>query len=238
MDAVVDDVAATPKQQYDGAFVDPEDAFPEDPPAPEPGAEPEAEGEAGVSRATRLKTAKFLILQCDKLQATIFTMFGAKGHADEFRWTAEDRREMADALADGIPENWNIDWWMKLALLMTIATGANVVRLQEIKEQKRLAEAAEAARKAEEEAQAMEPPVEALQAKREQRREARAAAQAPPDGPITTDMAAPPAVTACEECGGPAPAGKRFCGSACAGRYGVRKREANKAKKSANAKKG
>jgi hypothetical protein len=172
MDAAVNAAAQSEKQQYEHSFTDPE--VPVDEPLPE---EP---GNMGAK--ARRATAKMLMLMADRAQAGIFTLFGAKGHSEDFRFNKEDRVEMAGYLEEGLPEDFKLPWWVPFFIMFFTQIGVNVGKLQEIRAAKRLEAEAEAKKKrAEQQAeQAQEEKVrEAYERKRAEREErVRAAVEA------------------------------------------------------------
>lgn len=206
MDAMVEAAAAQPKQQYDHVHVDPEaDADVID---PEAGPVPTE----AMTRKMRLATANFIMLQVDRAQAGIFTLFGAPGHSDDFRWNKDDRKEMAEYLEEGLPADFTLPWWVKLTIAAGTATGANVATLKAIKAEKRKAEEEAKAAKAREAQEAdadrqTDLAREAYRARREERAERTAAATG----------------GACEECGEPTQGANRFCSAKCRARNNGRK---------------
>jgi flagellar biosynthesis GTPase FlhF len=170
MDALIDRVGATPKQQYEGVHVDPEAGLDQGP-APETS--------AGVAMGIQAKsaTAKALMLMLDRAQAGVLTLFGAKGRADDFRFNVRDREEMAGYLEQGIPDNFKLPWYIPFLVLFIVAMAANVAKLQDIKAEARKLEEAEKAKQrqaAKEEQRAIEEEEgarEALRNKRQERQE-------------------------------------------------------------------
>ena len=92
MDAMIEETAGTPKQQYDAAFTDPD--IP-----PVEGQQPTGAAQAKAKRAA----ANMLMLMIDRAQAGVFTLFGAKGHGDDFRFNKADRSPDVDRLVASNP---------------------------------------------------------------------------------------------------------------------------------------
>lgn len=166
IDAMIDDAASTPKQQYENAYVDPD--------IPEPGEEQGAEGEGNVSAAARRATAKAIMLMLDRGQAGVFTLFGAKGHSEDFRFNAEDRREMSVYLEEGLPANFRLPWYVPFSILFFTQIGVNVAKLQEVRAAKKQEEEVIARAKREQQRQEEEERAKVQQAY-ERKREAREA---------------------------------------------------------------
>lgn len=218
MDSMIDETAAAPKQQYARAHVDPEAAIAAEDAQHEPPVDAAAQPTAAMSYRARLATSKFIMLQVDRLQASVFTLFGAKGHADDFRWNKEDRLEMAEYLEEGLPPDFSLPWYAKLGVAVATSTGANISKLQAIKEEKRLQAAQEEAQRNKEAREAAQADEDAaLKAKFNARREARNTPapemdfrnEEEPDG--------------CEECGEPTQGTNRFCGAKCRARANGRR---------------
>ena len=81
MEQLIDDVKATPTQAYEPTWKAPEMDVPEG------GADPavqEASAKVAMQAQARLRAAGFIMSCTDRLQAWVFTWFGAKGHQEDF----------------------------------------------------------------------------------------------------------------------------------------------------------
>lgn len=219
MDGMIDEASGTPKQQYDHVHVDPEIEL---------GIGDEPPPTAAMGARARRATAEALMMMADRAQAGIFTLFGAKGHAEDFRFSKADRVEMVTHLAEGIPDNWQLPWWVPFSVLFSVALGGNVTKLQEIKAEKRRVAEEERNRKAREDraAREQEEQLAQLREQRDARRQATAQRQPPPPQPATP---APPAELdptgpVCEECKAVNTVnGNRFCRAKCRAKANGRK---------------
>ncbi len=220
MDGMIDEASGTQKQQYDRVFVDPETEL---------GVDDPMQPTAAMGARARRATAEALMMMADRAQAGIFTLFGAKGHADDFRFSKADRAEMVTHLADGIPDNWQLPWWVPFSVLFSVALGGNFTKLQEIKAEKKRVAEEERNRKAREEREAsqQDQQLQDLRQQRDERRQANTRRTAPappqpaaPSSPADFDPNAP----VCEECQVVNTVnGNRFCSAKCRGQANGRK---------------
>jgi hypothetical protein len=128
MDSLIDEASGKPKQQYDAAFVDPEEGLADEMPPP---------GGRAMGEKARRATAGAIMLIADRAQAGLFAFFGARGRSDDFRFSKADRAEMVGYLTEGIPDDWELPWWVPFGMVFGMATGANFTKLQEIKAEKK-----------------------------------------------------------------------------------------------------
>ena len=170
MDAYIDEVGATPKQDYDQTWTPP--VTDEPPAAPDPAQAAVDEAREGVAMRARARkrAAKFMVTGADKIQANVFTWFGAPGEQDKFRFDKNDSAEMAEYVEEILPPDFYMSPWIPLMVLFAAQIGNNVAVLQEIKAAKKR-EAMRIAAEALKDQRAQQERDEELQALRERREE-------------------------------------------------------------------
>lgn len=218
VDHEIDELSGRPKQQYDHVARDPDELVETEAPAGP------AEGEGTrMGAMARKKAAQALMLIFDRAQAGIFTLFGAKGHAEDFRFNATDRNEMAGYLEQGLPEDFQMPWYVPFGLLLVTQLAANYMKLQEIREEKeRQAEAERAKMRVAKEAEEQAAKDEALLRRREERtdrREQRAEERQEARRTNEADL--------CPECNtNELKPGRMYCSTSCRSKANGRKRKA------------
>lgn len=213
--------AGRDKQQYDHVAKDPDELIQDN-----PNEVPEETGRVGLQ--ARRKAAGALMLMLDRAQAGVFTLFGAKGHSEDFRFNREDRKEMENYLLEGLPEDFQLPWYIPFLLLFITQLGVNYARLQEIKEERKAAQekAKEEQRQKEREEQA-QAELEELRQRREGRRDRRSHQPPPPVPP--EQVAQQHGEDLCPECGtNPLPKGRVYCSTSCRSKANGRKSKARK----------
>lgn len=134
----IDDVAGElgePKQHYPGAT----EAGPEPTPIEEGGEV--AEGTTELRRRTRYNSAKAIIGLIDQVQSNAFAVFAGNNDPQAFKMPKAERDDTVAAMADGMPENWRMPWYVPLLFTLAVVVFNNYRRMQAIRKERREAEA-------------------------------------------------------------------------------------------------